>query len=355
MKPSSRRWRRVGWVAALLVAVPGCSSRRSRPHPADLARLLAAAPPKDPPRFQPLPPEERAAQLRTEPEEYRVGVGDVLNVQGEQFRGFGETTRGEIAGTKVKQDGKVYLPGLPPVDAAGRTVLEVQAAIAKALSEKVRDPYVSVDVLEHRSQRYFVLGEVTRPGLLPVDGESTLLDAVAKVGGFTRDADVEQAVVVRDGAILRVSLADVVRRGDLSQNVVLRHRDLVVVPSQKVKRVFVLGEVGSPGVYPFSGADGDREMSLVEAVALAGDLRAEAADVNQVRVFRGSWCNPEVFTISAHELHAHGHRIRLFPGDRVVVAPMEEATWARALSLATPFLSTALSLGTAALAVDAAR
>lgn len=346
---------RAGTIFLLLAATAGCTSRKSKPHPEDVSRLLAAAPPKDPPRFRPLPPEERAAVLPTEPEEYRIGVGDVLNVQGEQFRGFGETTRGDIAGTKVKPDGKVYLPGLPPVEARGRTVLEVQASIVEALSRKVKDPYVSVDVLEYRSQKYFVLGEVGQPGVLPVDGEGSLLEAVARAGGFTKDADVEQAVVVREGAVLPVSLADVVRRGDLSQNLILRHRDLVVVPSQRLRRVFVLGEVNQPGVYPFVGVDGERELSLVEAIALAGDLKAESADVNQIRIFRGGWCRPEVYTISACELHTHGAHIRLFPGDRVVVAPMTEATYARALALASPFLTTGLSGLTAVIAVDGAR
>jgi len=352
--PSPRLVRHLALVGLALVGA-GCSSRTSHPHPLDLSRLLAAKPPKDGPHFQPLPDAERATRIPTEPEEYRIGVGDVLNVQGEQFRGFGETTRGEIAGTKVKPDGRLYLPGLPPVEAKGRTVLEVQAAIAEALSMKVKDPYVSVDVLDYRSQKYFVLGEVGQPGVLPVDGEASLLEAVARAGGFAKDADLEQAFVVRNQQVLPVSLADVVRRGDLKQNLTLRHRDLIVVPSQKVKRVFVLGEVATPGVFPFVGTDGDREMTLVEAIALAGDLKPESADVNQLRVFRGGWCNPEVFTISACELHTHGAHIQLFPGDRVVVAPMKDATYARTLALAMPFLTAGLSLGTVALAVDGTR
>ena len=71
-------------------------------------------------------------------------------------------------------------------------------------------------------------------------------------------------------------------------------------------------------------------------------------------MFRGGWCNPEAFTISACELYTHGENIQLFPGDRVLVAPMAEASWSRALALATPLLTTPLSIGTTLLAVQAA-
>jgi polysaccharide export outer membrane protein len=338
-------------AAAAALALPGCTSGRSQPHPEDLGRLLQASPPPDVPPFRPLSREERGDLVLAPPAAYRIGPGDVLNIQGlgEEFKGFGETSRGEVAGTQVKPDGRLYLPHLGAVPAAGKTVLEVQEAVREALLRFQREPFVSVDVLQYRSQKYFVLGEVERPGVAPVDGQVTLLEALAAAGGFKQGANVEHAYVVRDRMLLPVSLADIVRRGDLSQNVVLQDKDLVFVPSLEERRVYVLGEVGAPGVYPM-GRDG---ATLVEAVARAGGLRPETADVNKVRVFRGGWCRPECFTISACELLVHGDHIRLFPGDRVFVAPTQEATYARALQLVSPFLTTPLSLATTALAIDA--
>lgn len=341
-RPASRRAPSILGVAALAIgacALGGCTSRTSRPHPEDLGRLVRSAPPEAPPKFQPLPDAERRRLASEVVEPYRIGRGDVLNIQGDQFKGFGETTKGYIAGTKVKPDGMLYLPDLAPIEAAGKTVIEVQDAIREALKRFNKQPFVSVDVLTYASQKYFVLGEVAEPGVAPVDAETTLIEAVAKAGGFTKQADVEQAFVVRAQKILPVSLADIVRRGDMGQNLTLRDKDLIFVPSLKLRRVFVLGEVGEQGVYPLP----EEGMTLVEAVATAGGMKSEFADVNQIRVFRGGWGAPEVFTISANELYAYGESIRLFPGDRVFIAPMQEANYSRALALVAPFINTALA------------
>ncbi len=332
---------RLATLALAMVAClfPACTSRTSKPHPEDVGKLVLSAPPKDPPKFQPLPAAERRSFANEAVEPYRIGRGDVLNIQGDQFKGFGETTKGYIAGTKVKPDGQLYLPDLAPIEAAGKTVIEVQDAIREALKRFNKQPFVSVDVLTYASQKYFILGEVVEPSVAPVDGETSLIEALARAGGFTKSADVEQAFVVRAQKILPVSLADIVRRGDMSQNLTLKDKDLIFVPSMKVRRVFVLGEVVEQGVYPLP----EEGMTLVEAVALAKGMRAEFADVNQIRVFRGGWCNPEAFTISACELYTYGESIRLFPGDRVYIAPMQEANYARALQLAAPFINTALN------------
>jgi polysaccharide export outer membrane protein len=347
------RSRQVALLGSLLgsLAAIGCTGTRSYPHPVDLDRLVRSAPVEERLRFAPLPAGELPTPVPDAPEQYRIGPGDVLNVQGlgEEFKGFGETRRGDIVGTKVKADGRLYLPILGAVEAGGRTVLEVQEALREGLTKFKREPFVSVDVLEYRSQKYFILGEVGEPGLAPVDGETTVLEALAHSGGFDQQADVENAYVMRDQRVLPISLADLVRRGDMRQNLVLRHRDLIFVPSLKVKRVFVFGEVGSPGVFPME----PEGMTLTEALARAGGLNPSSADVNQVRIFRGGWGNPQCFRISACEVYQYGESIHLFPGDRVFIAPSTLASYTRALALVSPLLTTPLSLATTALAVDA--
>lgn len=344
-------------VPALAVAAlgglggAGCSSNVDRPHPEDLGRLVRSAPDQvGDLRFRPLSEQERALPPLPPPGPYVVGVGDVLNVQGlgDDFKGFGETRKGDIVGVKVKKDGKLYLPMIPPVEAAGRTELEVQAAVREELLKFKRDPYVSVDVLEIRSKRYFILGEVMEPGMSAADGETTLLEAVARAGGFSKQADVEAAYVLRQKQLLPVSLADIVRRGDLEQNLVLQDRDLIFVPSIKARRVYVLGEVKEAGAYPM-----DLEgMTLTQALAEAGGLDPVTANVNDVRVFRGGWGNPQCFTISALEAYKFGESIHLRSGDRVLVGPRGDATLARSLQLIGPVINTTLAVATAALAIE---
>lgn len=344
-------------VAALVVAAGllagGCSAPDPRPHPEAMASLVSVPPSTAADmRFRPLGDDEkRNLPALPAPGPYLVGKGDVLNVQGlgDTFKGVGETRKGDIVGVKVKTDGRLYLPYLPPVQAEGKTVLQIQDALREELRRFEKEPFVSVDVLEFRSQRYFVLGEVGAPGLAPVDGEITLLEAVAKAGGLTKAADVDMACLIRDRKVVPVCLADIVRHGDLAQNIVLQDRDLVLVPSLKQRRVYVFGEVAGPGAFPMD-PDG---MTLADAVALAGGLDALEADVNQVRIYRGSWSAPQVFTVSSQEAYQHGTSVQLLPGDRIYVAPKREVSYARALQLMSPLLTTPMSLATTALAVEA--
>jgi protein involved in polysaccharide export with SLBB domain len=99
---------------------------------------------------------------------------------------------------------------------------------------------------------------------------------------------------------------------------------------------------------------GPEGMTLAHALASAGGLDAVNADVNQVRVYRGGYGSPSVFTISQEEAYRFGESIHLFPGDRIYVAPSQGANYARSLQLLTPLLTTALTVATTALAIDAA-
>ena len=83
----------------------------------------------------------------------------------------------------------------------------------------------------------------------------------------------------------------------------------------------------------------------------AGGLVAESADINQVRIYRGGWGNPRVFTISAEEVYKYGESIHLRSGDRILVAPTATASNARAAQLVLPYINTALATILAAAAV----
>jgi polysaccharide export outer membrane protein len=300
-------------------------------------------------RFEPIPEADRELLLG-EPQlaVYRIGIGDILQVTGDVpfLEGLGETTKGDLTGIHVKPDGNIYLPEVGAVPAAGRTVIEVQDDLRERLTRFRTNPFVSVDVLEPRSQHFYVLGEVAKPGVFPVDGQASLLAAVAAAGGPTQKASLETAYVLRQGRVLPLNLADVVVRGDLTRNVRMRDQDIVVLPSYEEQRVYVVGEVGAPGVVPMEKG----ELTLAGAIAVVGGLDATRADFNSVRVFRGDWSRPSCYTISACDLYAYGEGIRLQDGDRVIVAPSREATYKAMVDLTMPYVlavtSTALSAAT---------
>lgn len=322
-------------------------------HPNDVRSLLAETQAAQGPRFAPLGRHEWVSTFGApQAPIYRIGIGDVLQIwsNADFLKGFGETSSGEVVGTRVKPDGKVYLPTLGAIQAQGRSVIELQTDITQRLKRYKDAPFVSVDLVEPRSQKYYVLGAMAKPGVYPVDGRVTLLEGFSLAGGAVPGADLRNAYVVRDRNVLPVSLADLITRGDTSRNVRMQDGDLVYVPEQKDAAVFVLGEVRQPGPVPMK----DGRLSLVSALSAAQGLVPETADQNVVRIFRGGWGNVRSYTLSAGELYAVGEDIGLYPGDRVLVAPRPLATMQRSLVLLQPFITASTSTALTALGVASA-
>ena len=340
--PRSRptgRVRRFAAVVGSLLAAAACTSRPVH-HPNDVRGLLNNNPPPPRPDFAPLTPEESASLLDGDGvSPYRIGPSDVLQVIGdtEFLKGFGETSKGDVIGTQVKTDGSIYLPVLGAVPAAGTTVIQLQDELRTRLTKYKSDPFVSVDVLQYRSQRFYLMGAIDKPGVYPVNGTTTLIEALGAGGAMTTQADLERAYFVRRSKILPISIGDMLLRGNTERNLYMQNGDLVVVPHWDPRKMaYVLGEVDKPGPVPFVNG----RLSLAAAIAAAGDLDKKFADPNVIRIFRGNWPCPTSFTLSADEVYQYGEGIELAPGDRVLVAPRELATAARALELFQPFLNT---------------
>ncbi len=328
----------------LLLVVLGCATPDTRE---DVQGLLTAGP-VAPPKLN-LAVKTVATSWKDTPEHYRIGIMDVLHIEAEGRPEFGRLAAlrdgATVGGRRVLDDGKVYLPLLGGVPAAGRTLLELRTEVNELLKKFLDKPAVTIDVLEYRSQRYFVLGAFRKPGVFFVDGARTLLESIGLAGGIAEGGDIEGAYVVRGHKLLPISLGDLLLRGDTRRNIRMRDGDLVYVPDAVKWEVYVLGEVTKPGVVrmPQTG------LSLAAAVAEAGGLDPLYADRNVVRVFRGSWQAPRVFTITAEDLYRVGSHIALHPGDRIHVAASGLATWYRTLNLMLPVLQTAVT-GTVAAA-----
>lgn len=285
----------------------------------------------------------------TEPEPYRLGPNDVLHIVVAGHPEFtGASRDGEVVGTRVQSDGRIYPLMLPGIPAAGRTVSQVRQSLQESLKQYLKDPQVSVDILRYGSQKYYVLGHVNRPGVFPVDGTATLLDGVAQAGGIREDGDLEGAYVIRRGQLLPVSLGDILLRGDTSRNVPMVHGDLVYVPDKTDWKVYVLGEVRRPGVVPM----GRKGLNLADALALAGDIDPLYADRADIRLFRGSWQRPRAYRISTEDIYRFGTSVMLKPGDRIIVAPRGLANYNRAVTLMLPFLQSAATAAAATAALS---
>ncbi len=135
----------------------------------------------------------------------------------------------------VRSDGKISLPLVGEVQAAGRTPLKLEQDIAARLKNFIGEPEVTVIVQQINSQKFNILGQVSRPGSYPIANAATVLDAIALSGGFRDFAKQKGIYILRqnpDGTQTRLpfNYKDVVKGKNTAQNIKLQARDTIVVP-----------------------------------------------------------------------------------------------------------------------------
>jgi polysaccharide biosynthesis/export protein len=134
----------------------------------------------------------------------------------------------------VRTDGKISFPFLDDLQAAGLTPIELKQKIEDGLKKYVEFPYVTVQVKKPDSKRIYILGEVLKTGEYPLEKRLTVLQAFALAGGFTEWASKKEIILLRyeDGKekIYRVDYRKIIDGKDLSNNLVLRPHDTIIVP-----------------------------------------------------------------------------------------------------------------------------
>jgi polysaccharide export outer membrane protein len=134
----------------------------------------------------------------------------------------------------VRPDGKISLPLLSDVQAAGQTPTQLATHVKESLKRYVTDPQVTVIVTAINSQRIYLLGEVTRAGAYPLLPGMTVLQALSSAGGFTPYARTQKIYVLRERSDGRMKLSfnykDFLNGRNPEQNVVLKVGDTIVVP-----------------------------------------------------------------------------------------------------------------------------
>jgi len=159
--------------------------------------------------------------------EYKIGLQDVLRID---VWKEAEVSRA----VPVRPDGKISLPLLNDVQAAGLTPTQLSAVIADGLKKFMNDPQVTVSVSEINSRRIYVTGEVTRAGAFPLLPNMTVLQALSSSGGFTQFAKLKNIYVLRfeDGKQVKLpfNYKDAVNGKKPEQNVLLQPGDVIVVP-----------------------------------------------------------------------------------------------------------------------------
>lgn len=163
-------------------------------------------------------------------DDYRIVPGDSLSIFVWQDKELSLDVR-------VRPDGRISMPLLDDVAAAGRTPAELGRELAEQLKTYVQDPRVTVIVADYVGpvdQQIRVVGEAAKPQSLPYRPNMSLLDVLIAVGGLTEFADGNRAILVRtvDDQPMRyaVRLADLLQHGDISANAKLLPGDVLIVP-----------------------------------------------------------------------------------------------------------------------------
>lgn len=271
--------------------------------------------------------------------QYRLGGTDVLTVtvwdHPELTIPAGQFRSAETSGTVIGEDGTIFYPYAGVIHAAGKTVEELRVILTKRLSKYIENVQLDVRVASYRSQRAYVVGEVKQAGIFKVtDIPLTVVEAVNKAGGFSEQADRRNITLTRDNQTYRVDLLALYERGAASQNILLRHGDVLNIPDRDLNKVFVLGEVKEPKSFVMNKG----RMTLNEILLEAGGINKETSDPAQLFVFRGGVGKPQMFHLNAKAPDALllADRFALQPRDVVYVDTAEGIRWNRIIAQIQP-------------------
>lgn len=213
----------------------------------------------------------------------------------------------------ISPEGKISYFLVGDILASGLTQFELRDRVEKGLGKYIKNPQVVVRVVEPRSHKVYVLGEVRKPGVYRMRSNFMLVEAISAAGGVGPDAYLSGAYVVRNGEILLVNFYELIQKGNTEENIPLLSGDVVYIPDNREQRVFVLGEVNKQAAIQMR-----ERMTLFEAVAEAEGFTRDAEKASIV-VMRGNLSEPEVMIINAKNMDLKAN-IPLERGDIVYVA-----------------------------------
>ena len=167
--------------------------------------------------------------------EYRIQAGDELDI-----KFFYNPTLNERV--IVRPDGRISLQLIPEILVSDMTPAALTRQLTEQYSAQLKQPDVTVIVRSFGSQRVFVDGEVGAPGMIPILGTMTALQAIAQAGGVKESGRITEVLIIRRGAInapmvFTINLKDARDGSDPRQDIALAPFDIIFVPRSRVANV----------------------------------------------------------------------------------------------------------------------
>lgn len=209
--------------------------------------------------------------------EYRLGAGDVVRISVYQNPDL-------LLETRVSESGMVSYPLLGTVHLGGRSISQAERVIADGLKSGsfVKNPQVTIVVLQVRGNQASVLGQVNRPGRYPLEvADMRLTDLLANAGGVAGNgAEILVLSGLRNGKPFRqeIDLPGIFSPGGRDQDVIVQNGDVLWV--DRAPLVYIYGEVQRPGASRL-----ERGMTLLQALAAGGGTTLRGTE-RGIRVHR---------------------------------------------------------------------
>ena len=158
-----------------------------------------------------------------DPKAYVIGPEDVISV-----KVWSEPANsGQFM---VRPDGRIAIPLVGEIQAAGLTPERLSDTIAEGLTKIMTHPEVTVGVKQVNSKKYFIQGEINRPGAYSLAVPTTVLEALVNAGGFRDFANLKKIVILRGGERLKFNYREVTKGKNMEQNILLQPGDQIIVP-----------------------------------------------------------------------------------------------------------------------------
>lgn len=185
----------------------------------------------------------------TEERQYYLDLGDVLDVSVWQVP---DLSRGEVI---VRPDGKISFPLIGDIKVEGLTLTQLDSIITEKLKAYLKAPEVSVMIRKFGGQanKVVILGEISGPGVYRFGSPPTITEAIASAGGYTKYAVLNSILVISGDVrtkptVTRVNVAQILKSGNLSENIFLKSNDIVVVPRSFIGKLNVFMELIQPAI-----------------------------------------------------------------------------------------------------------
>jgi polysaccharide export outer membrane protein len=265
--------------------------------------------------------------------QYRLGPGDFINVQ---VWHRPELSQDHLV---VSPDGFIAIPRVGSINVMNSTPDEVQRMITSKLEALYIKPEVTVRVNEFHNNKAFILGRVSKPGVVNFPGKGTLLEALALAGGLPdqgKEASLTKCAIIRgNDTVIWIDLQDLLKNGNMALNSPIKNNDVIYIPEASDDIIYVMGEVVTPGVLQLKNG-----MNVLKAIMLAGGV-SKMANPQKVFIIRQNNLKGDIIQVDFKNLLEHGdfsQNFTLLPNDIVFISPSGMAKFNYALEKLLPSL-----------------